>query len=346
MSARLAITQPGPQTTVQDLGRIGSQAYGVPVCGALDPVALRLANALVGNEAGAAALECRLLGPVLTVENDPIRIALAGAEAAIDVTVDGETRSYPAWRAIDVPPGASVRIGPLRASGCAILAIAGGIDVPPVLGSRSTDLKGGFGGLDGRALKAGDRLPVGTAPPGGPCVELPSPPSLAFDGVLRVVLGPQEDAFSEVGLASFLGSTYRVSREADRMGIRLEGEPLAFRTGPDITSDGIATGSIQVPGSGLPIILLVDHQTVGGYAKVATVISADLPRAGRLLPGAAFRFVAVDVTEAEAARRQLERQISACISSMTPVRDAVGVDIDALFGANLISGVVTAHDPD
>ncbi|GLK86468.1 5-oxoprolinase subunit C family protein [Ancylobacter defluvii] len=346
MSARLLLTQPGPQTTVQDLGRTGAQAYGVPVCGALDMVALRLANALIGNEPGAAALECRLIGPAFTVEGGPVRLALAGAEAAIEVTRDGETRSYPAWRAIDVPEGAGVRIGPLRGSGAAVLAVAGGIDVPAVLGSRATDLKGGFGGLDGRALKAGDHLPVGIATPEGACLELPRPPSLAFDGVLRVVLGPQDDAFTEAGLATFLDTAYRVSREADRMGIRLDGAPLAFRAGADITSDGIATGAIQVPGSGLPIVLLADHQTVGGYAKIATVISADLPRAGRLLPGAELRFRAVSVGEAEEARRALEREVASLIASLTPVRAAAEIDLAALYSANLISGVVTACEPE
>lgn len=345
MSAHLVIAQPGPQTTVQDFGRLGAQAYGVPVCGALDAVALRLANALAGNAPGAAALECRLLGPGFTVEGGPVRLALAGAEASIEVTRGDDTRSYPAWRAIDVPEGASVRIGALRGSGAAVLAVAGGVDVPAVLGSRATDLKGGFGGLGGRALQAGDRLPVGDAVPDGPCLELPSPPSLAFDGTLRVVLGPQDDAFTEDGLATFLGATYRVSREADRMGIRLEGAPLAFRTSADITSDGIATGAIQVPGSGLPIVLLADHQTVGGYAKVATVISADLPKAGRLLPGAELRFVAVSVTEAEAARRTLEAGIAGLVAAMAPVREAAQIDLAALYSANLVSGVVTACDP-
>ncbi|MDR6951840.1 UPF0271 protein [Ancylobacter sp. 3268] len=346
MSARLLVTQPGPQTTVQDLGRTGAQAYGVPVCGALDGVALRLANALAGNEPNAAALECRLIGPSFTVEGGPVRLAIAGAEAAIEVTREGETRSYPAWRAIDVPEGASVRIGALRGSGAAVLAVAGGIDVPAVLGSRATDLKGGFGGLDGRALKAGDRVAVVAGTPAGPCLELPRPPSLAFDGVLRVVLGPQDDSFTEEGLAAFLGTAYRVSREADRMGIRLDGAPLAFRAGADITSDGIATGAIQVPGSGLPIVLLADHQTVGGYAKIATVISADLPRAGRLLPGAELRFKAVGVGEAEEARRALEREVVSLIASLTPVRAAAEIDLAALYAANLISGVVTACDPE
>lgn len=341
MSARLTILQPGPQTSVQDLGRTGFQAYGVPVCGALDPVALRLANALVGNEEDAAALEIRLAGPSFRVTGDVIRLAVTGAEVTIDVTRDGETRSYPAWRAIDVPVGASVRIGALRKSGGAILAIAGGIDVPKVLGARATDLKGRFGGHQGRALAAGDMLAVGEAKTGSPCLELPSPPSLSFSGVLRVVLGPQEEAFTDKGLADFLGSLYRVSREADRMGMRLEGPALAFRAGADIVSDGIATGSIQVPGSGLPIMLLADHQTIGGYAKVATVISADLPAAGRLLPGAEIRFEALSVAEAEEARRAQEREFARLLRTLSPVREIAEIDLAALMGENLISGVVS-----
>lgn len=346
MSALLVILQPGPQTSVQDLGRVGFQAYGVPVCGALDPPALRLANALVGNGEGAAALELRLAGPVFEVAGGSARLALAGADAVIEVEQGGEARRFPSWRAVDVAEGARVRIGALKASASAVLAFAGGVDVAPVLGSRSTDLKGGFGGHRGRALAAGDRIPLGGAALGGPCLELPHPPSLAFAGRLRVVLGPQADAFTEAGLDTFLGTPYRVSREADRMGMRLEGTALAFRRGADIVSDGIATGSIQVPGSGLPILLLADHQTIGGYAKIATVISADLAAAGRLLPGAEIRFEAVAVEQAEEARRSQERALSAGLATLRPVRATPRLDMDALMGENLISGVVSAWDSD
>ncbi|MFK8251341.1 5-oxoprolinase subunit C family protein [Ancylobacter terrae] len=343
MSARLHILQPGPQTSVQDLGRRFYQALGVPVCGALDPMALRLANRLVGNDEGEAGLECRLIGPVFAIRGGGARLALAGASADIQVEAGGEVLTYPAWRSFDVPEGANVRVGGLRGSGCAMLAIAGGLAVPAVLGSRATDLKGGFGGHQGRALRAGDEIALNGAALAGPCAELPSPPSLAFSGTLRVVLGPQAEAFSDAGIATFLGSTYRVSREADRMGMRLEGKPLAFATGADIVSDGIATGSIQVPGSGLLIVLLADHQTIGGYAKIATVISADLPAAARLLPGAELRFVAVSVAEAEEARRASEAGIVRLIASISPVRECASIDEAALHGSNLISGVVSAQ---
>jgi UPF0271 protein len=340
----LHILQPGPQTTVQDLGRFGFQALGVPSCGALDPVALRLANRLVGNAEGAAALECRLIGPNFEVQGAPVRLALAGASASIEIDMDGDTRQIPAWRAVTVPAGATVRVGALRGSGCAILAVAGGLDVAEVLGSQSTDLKGGFGGHQGRTLRADDIIGVNRAPLDGPDLELPSPPSLEFAGTLRVVLGPQSDAFTAEGLATFLDTPYEVSREADRMGMRLQGPALTFFRGADIVSDGIATGAIQVPGSGQPIILLADHQTIGGYAKIATVISADLPAAGRLLPGASIRFRVVSVHEAEEARRALERDVVRLIESMAPAREAASIDEAALFSANLISGVVTAFD--
>ncbi|WP_425106374.1 biotin-dependent carboxyltransferase family protein [Ancylobacter sp.] len=341
MTGYLHILQPGLQSTVQDLGRVGFQAYGVPVCGALDSMALRLANALVGNAAGAAALEIRLLGPVFEVCDGPLRMALAGAQAEIEVNVGGETQRYGAWRAIDVPEGARVRIGALTGSGCAVLAFAGGIDVPPVLGSWSTDSKGGFGGHEGRALAAGDRLNISNASALGPCLALPSAPATDGEVTLRAVPGPQADAFTEAALEAFFHTPYRVSREADRMGMRLDGTPLTFRGGADIVSDGIVTGAVQVPGSGLPILLLADHQTIGGYAKIATVISADLPRAGRLLPGATLRFTAVSVAEAEAARRVAEAELQRLIASMAPVRDGAGLDLEALYGANLISGVVS-----
>lgn len=341
----LRILQPGPQTTVQDLGRFGFQALGVPSCGALDPVALRLANRLVGNEEDAAALECRLLGPSFEVIGAPLRLALAGASASIGIDVEGAIRQMPAWRAFTVPAGAIVRIGALRGSGCATLALAGGLDIPEVLGSRATDLKGGFGGHRGRALMADDVIAAAGARLDGPELELPAPPAQAFPGTLRVVPGPQAEAFAPESLETFLAAPYEVSREADRMGMRLQGPPLAFVRAADIVSDGIATGAIQVPGSGLPIILLADHQTIGGYAKIAAVISADLPAAGRLLPGASIRFRAVSVAEAEEARRALEREIVRLVGTMAPVREAAAVDEAALFTSNLISGVVTAFDP-
>lgn len=346
MSARLTLLQPGPQTSVQDAGRLGFQAYGVPVCGALDGPALRLANALVGNAANAAALELRLAGPVFEVTGGPARLALTGADAVIEVEQDGQTQRFGPWRAIDIPERARVRIGPLRGSGGAILGFAGGIDVPVVLGSRATDLKGRFGGHQGRALAAGDVVGLGPSPLHGPCLELQSPPSLAFGGTLRVVLGPQAEAFTEEAIATFLGTAYRVSREADRMGLRLEGVPLGFRHGADIVSDGIVTGSIQVPGSGLPILLLADHQTIGGYAKIATVISADLAAAGRLLPGAGIRFAAVSVAQAEEARRAQERVLAQQLAALVPVRALARVDPEALLRENLVSGVVSALESD
>lgn len=342
MTARLHILQPGPQTTVQDLGRHGFQAYGVPVCGALDGTALRLANALVGNEAGQAGLEIRLAGPAFEVVGGPARLALAGAQARIEVTLGEETRRYGAWRAIDVPEGAQVRVGALAGSGCAVLAFAGGVDTPPALGSRSTDLKGRFGGHEGRALAAGDRLLLGKGTVQGPCLELPSPPRAVGEVKLRAVPGPQADAFTDEAVSAFFATPYRISREADRMGMRLEGPPLAFRHGADIVSDGIATGAIQVPGSGLPILLLADHQTIGGYAKIATVVSADLPLAAGLMPGGLVRFRAVTVAEGEEARRAWEADIARLVASLVPVREGARIDEASLHQANLISGVVTA----
>jgi UPF0271 protein len=340
----LRVRQPGPQTTVQDLGRFGFQALGVSTCGALDPVALRLANALVGNAAGTAVLEFRLAGPMLEVIDSPARLALAGADATISVTIDDRTVTYPSWRAVDVPPGAVVGVGALRGSGCAVLAVAGGIDVPAVLGSRSTDLRAGFGGMAGRTLAPGDVLPLGSFPIRGPCLALPDPPRLTPPQNLRVVLGPQADAFTTDAVESFLNGRYAVSHEADRMGLRLSGPTLAFATGADIVSDGIATGAIQVPGSGQPIILLVDHQTIGGYAKIATVISADLPAAGRLLPGAVIGFEALSVEEAETARLALEDEIARMVASLVAARDPSAIDEAALYGANLVSGVVSASE--
>jgi biotin-dependent carboxylase-like uncharacterized protein len=336
---RLAVARPGLQTTVQDLGRVGFQALGVPVSGALDPVALRLANRLVGNDEGAAGLEIRLAGPSLEAVDGPVRLALAGTSTAFTVAAaDGAVRTVEAWRAVDLAPGETAHFPALKDHATAIVAVAGGVDVAPVFGSRSTALRAGFGGLGGRALAAGDVLPLGRAA-AGPCLGLADPPAGRFGGALRVVLGPQDDAFSEAGIAAFLAGPYRVGNDADRMGLRLEGPPIEHRTRADIPSDGIATGAIQVPGSGQPVLLLADHQTTGGYTKIAHVISADLVHAGRLMPGAEIRFRAVPVGEAEAARRALEREIAAAIARMAPVVGPGTVDLAALARANLISGV-------
>jgi len=342
MSASLVVTRAGMFDTVQDLGRRGFQDLGMPTAGAMDPVALRLANALAGNAEDAAALEISVLGPELRVEADSVRVAVAGPARLSVVEAPGDApRPIDADRSHLLHRGQTLRCGAIDGVSVAYVAIAGGFDLPLFMGSLSTYTRAGLGGLDGRKLRDGDRLPLQLdAAPERTELRLAAP----FDyggGPVRVVLGPQDDHFSAAGLDAFLSGTYAVTMEADRMGFRLEGPVIAHNEqGADIASDGIAPGAIQVPAAGQPIILLADRQTIGGYAKIAAVISADLPRVGRLLPGMTLRFAAVSVAEAEEARRALEARLRDAIAAIEPARPPGGIDLEALYRENLIDGVV------
>lgn len=340
MSATLEILSAHGPLTVQDAGRPGFRSLGVPLCGALDCVALRLANALVGNPPGAAALEMRLVGPVLQILGRPRRIALAGPVTGRIERTDGTTEPAQPWRTHTLHPGDLLRLGPVR-GGVACLAIAGGIDVPAVLGSRSTYARARLGGLDGRGLTVGDRLALGEAPsPEPPEYALPAPPAEGA-GPLRVIAGPQDDRFTAAALDTLCAAEYTVTRDADRMGLRLAGPALAYRPGcgADIVSDAVTPGVIQVPADGQPIVLLADCQTTGGYAKIATVIAADLPRLGRLLPGDRLGFRFADRDQARAALVAREAMVAARIAGIEPARDA-GLDLEALYSANLVSGFI------
>lgn len=337
MTAALKVLRPGLATTVQDLGRWGYQAIGVPVSGALDAVALRLGNALVGNPPAAAGLEILYRGPRLEVAAGLVRVAVAGAGASL--AIEGG-RTVPGWRSVTLRRGSVFEVVLGREAVCCILAVAGGIAVPAVLGSASTYGRGGFGGLAGRALRAGDLVPLVDAAPAGAELRLPRPPDVGKGQPIRIVLGPQQDRFTEAAVATLLDAEFCVSANADRMGMRLDGPKLAHRAGWDIVSDAIPTGAIQVPGSGQPILLLADHQTTGGYPKIATVISADLPVVGRRRPGDAIRFAAVTAEEAEDSAGVEGRRLADLARSLEPVHDPAGLDLAALYAGNLISGVV------
>ncbi|MEM9358277.1 MAG: biotin-dependent carboxyltransferase family protein [Pseudomonadota bacterium] len=343
MSAHVEVLAPGAMTTVQDLGRFGAQALGVPVSGALDRDALRLANALVGNAAGMACLEIRLFGPTLRVKAESARIALTGTETVIEL-LGQDSRMIAAGQSTTLKRDQEFRVGALRDTATAYLAVAGGFDLPEFLGSQSTYTPGGFGGLDGRPLAQGDALPLSLATaPAERDLKAPAGLEHQIQSSVRIVLGPQDDYFSENGRNTFLSTLYRVSDQMSRMGIRLLGEEVEHLAGHDIPSDGVVTGAIQVPGNGLPIILLADRQTTGGYPKIATVISADLPSLARLRPGDEIRFQTVTVAEAEAARRESEFQLKRMIDQLAPV-GAVRIDPAMLMQVNLISGVVSAAD--
>ena len=305
----IRIADPGPQTTVQDLGRHGQLRYGIPPSGPMDVRAFVIANRLVGNADGAAALECTLLGPRFTIET-ACAIAVTGAEAP--VTINGA--AAPAWTTLPLAQGDTVRVAAARAGVRVYVAFSGGLDVPPVLGSRATYLRGRLGGVEGRALRRDDVLRLFPAPmPAVRRLAAAELPVFDTEPEIRVVLGPQADRFTSEGLAAFLGGPYEMLPQSDRMGARLAGPRVVHAHGHDIISDGIALGSIQVPGDGQPIVLLVDRQSTGGYTKVATVGSFDIGRIGQVKPGQKIRFRAVDVGEAHRLRRAWQAALAGAV---------------------------------
>mgnify|MGYP002152299734 CR=1 FL=1 len=297
----VTVIKPGMLTTVQDGGRIGYQQYGVTVSGVMDHYAYRMANWLVGNQEKEAVLEVTLLGPTLEINKDMV-VAITGGD--LGPKLNGQPMAQ--WTSVALSPGDTLSFAGIR-SGCrGIIAFGGGIQVPSLMGSRSTYTRGRMGGLEGRALQPGDTLAIGQA-------STPASQVLGRKGIphdfgttnqgepllIRVVPGPQEDAFTEEGLATFYNESYQVSSESDRMGCRLSGPAVAHKKSADIISDGIAMGAIQVPGHGNPIIMMADRQTTGGYTKIANVITVDLPKIAQVKPGESIRFKAVTVEEAQ-----------------------------------------------
>ena len=302
------VMQPGPMTTVQDLGRYGYQQYGVPPSGAIDNYSLRIGNVLVGNEETAASLEITLFGCQLRVLQDTV-VAVTGADLATNVNGN----PTPLFETISVSSGDIISFTHLR-SGCrAYLAVAGGISVPDVMGSASTNIKSGMGGFGGRALRRGDLIRTKKCSPTKIKARvLPEYIPVYGNTVeLRVIPGPQDDYFTEEGIYTFFHSGYTVSMQADRMGYRLEGPRIQHKVIADIISDGIPLGAVQVPGNGLPIILLADRQTTGGYTKIATVISADITKLAQTKPGNGIKFRRVSEEEALTALSEYERKIKA-----------------------------------
>lgn len=298
--AAVTVLKPGLLTTVQDLGRWGHQHAGVPVAGPMDAYSHRLANRLVGNPDAAATLEVTVVGPDLQFEGD-VTFAVAGAMFAM--TLDGA--ALPAHTACAAGPGARLHFGVRSRGARAYLAVAGGFDLPPVLGSRATSLISRMGPFGGRPLRPGDRLPIGEVR-GRPAAE--GLPLAMPDGgaSVRVMWGPQADAFVPASREAFVTSRYEVTAQSNRMGYRLSGPVLTHAVSADLLSEATPLGSLQVPKNGQPILLMADRQTTGGYPKIATVISADLPLAGQLAPGEWIAFAACSPAEARRALRDLE----------------------------------------
>lgn len=341
MTGALDVVAPGLATSVQDLGRFGFQHAGVPESGALDPIALRVANLLVGNEAGEGVLEALYLGPTLRVGAERARVAFAGVGGDVETMEPGGAwRPAPFGQSFVLSEGSSVRS---RARGCATIymAVEGGFDIPPVLGSVSTDVRSGLGGVHGRTLQAGDAIALRRNDVDS-AIERRLASSLPAPNRFRILPGPQDDYFDAATLDIFLSSEFVVGHGANRMGVRLEGPAIRPVRGFDITSDALAPGSIQISGDGQPIVLLADRQTTGGYPKIATVISADVPALGRMPSGARISFVRVTRDEALAARRELLSSIG-CLKDLIEPAKAPQRREALLLEANLISGVVDAR---
>ena len=307
------VIQPGAYTTVQDSGRFSYQQFGVPVCGVVDSFAYRVANTLVGNFQGQAALEATIFGPTLKVLNQGF-IAVTGGNLSPLIN----NNPLPMWKSIAIHTDDILQFKGVK-SGCrAYIAVAGGIHVPLVMGSRSTYVAGKIGGINGRPLAAGDRLSKGEgAGKAGNRVPSDLIPIYSDDIEIRVILGPQDDYFSQ-GIDKFFASTFKVSTKADRMGYRLEGSPIMQRKAIEksIISEPSVPGGIQVPPDGQPIILLVE-QTVGGYTKIATVISSDIGKVGQAKPGDQIHFRQVEIDKAHQILKEDEEKIEVIKKSLS-----------------------------
>lgn len=298
----------GLLTTVQDLGRAGMQQHGVAAGGAMDTTAHRIANLLVGNPDSAATLECTMLGPELELTGDAL-LAIGGGD--LGATLNEEP--VPLWSAFLAPRGSTLSFAAPRAGCRAYVAIAGGIDVPVVLGSRGTDLIAGIGGLEGRALQRGDEL--ATAREGDLSRQIRDRlnldprhartagrsllPRQSSEPVVRIICGPEHERFSSASRELLTAGAFTVTPQSNRMGIRLTGPALSLAGLYDLHSSPVATGTIQVPPSGDPIALMADHQTIGGYPRIASVITVDLRLLAQAPPGTSVRFREVSVAEAQ-----------------------------------------------
>jgi 5-oxoprolinase (ATP-hydrolysing) subunit C len=334
VSAALRIITAGPGVTLQDAGRRGYLRYGVTAAGPMDALAMATANRAAGAPAGATAIEISLGGIELTAEGAPLLVVIAGG--GFDLALDGQR--LPAAVRLGLVPGARLRIRAGAEGAWCYLAVGGRFDIAPMLGSNATHTRSALGGLDGRALRAGDLLPVRDA---GTCeagiAMLDAPWLAATRDPIRVILGPQDDYFSRDQIETFCGATWSISTRSDRMAYFLDGATIAPKDALNIVSDGIVMGAIQVLGDGRPMVLMADRQVTGGYPKIATVIGADIGRLAQLRPGAPLRFARTTIDDAVAARRAIDALLHAPLP-MTPLSGNLP-STERLFESNLISGV-------
>lgn len=327
----LRVLRPGLLTTVQDRGRHGLQHIGVVPCGAMDPVALELANGLVGNGPGEAVLEITVLGPEIEFGCE-VLVALCGAE--MEARAGGAP--LPANRPVLLEKGTILNARRTTLGSRAYLALAGGIALPPVLGSRSTYLPAGFGGFEGRALRAGDSLPLAedvsalsvqryrnlqhkkdigglrTVSWSAPALTLPAREPI----VIHAMEGRQHAHFDAAARRAFFDAIWRVTPDSNRMGFRLAGPVLAREQALEILSEPACLGTVQVPSNGLPIALMADHQTTGGYPKIAEIAAADVPRLAQLAPGGTVQFARCTLAQARELRRGLRQRVDAALRSL------------------------------
>ncbi|WP_026564858.1 biotin-dependent carboxyltransferase family protein [Bacillus sp. UNC41MFS5] len=322
----IKVLHPGLLTTIQDLGRFGSQKFGVIVSGAMDPISLRVANLLVGNGEGEGALEITLFGTTLQFDTDEL-VAITGGD--LQPTIDGE--KAPMWRPVLIRKGSILQFKSAM-NGCrAYVAFAGGIEVPKVMGSKSTYLRATIGGLQGRALQKGDIFECGDFNPLSRSfvhqlermtthfkwsVNYTEFMTFNKTQTIRVLHGAEFERFDKASQQAFFSKRYRLTTQADRMGYRLEGESLSLSEKFELLSEGVTYGTIQVPSNGQPIILMVDRQTTGGYPKIGQVISTDLPCLAQMQPNANIQFEEVSLEQAELElikQEQMLRKISMSI---------------------------------
>jgi len=343
MTCFLKVITPGARTLVQDLGFIGGVNQGIPRCGVLDREELQLLNRLLGNEPGVAALEITLTSPRLQAEGGPVRIA---SGRGLTGYIIGQTakRLLPEWTATTLHEGEELILDSPKNGAPTLLGVYGGPLLPKHMESQSTLTLAAFGGLDGRPLNGGDLIPVLSS---SDIKFIPTKcltPPKDEEGPIRVVLGPQLEWFPKETIDLFLSTDWEVTPESNRMGMRLQGPELSHDTklGADIISDGIVPGSIQVPGAGKPILLLADAQTTGGYPKIATVISADISRVSRAMPGDKIRFKQITIVNAEAVMRCRSKVI---LNEKLHIEDVPETAEARMMRSNLISGAVDALTP-
>ena len=318
----IKILDAGLLTTVQDLGRYGFQRYGVSASGVMDEYSAKIANKLVGNKVGEAVLETTLKGVQIEFLQNTA-VAITGGNC--DVTLNGTKIEL--WQSYLVNRGDILKMGICRSGLRNYLAFSGGIDVPIIMNSKSTNLKAKVGGFNGRKLMTGDILSVGVG-----SLETPLTlnkhyiPTYSKDIKVGVILGQQDDHFTEAGIKTFLNETYTVTQESDRMGIRLSsvsGATIEHKNGADIISDGITFGAIQVPGSGQPIVMMADRQTTGGYTKIGNVISSDLAKLAQATPGTKVKFVEYTLEQAVQAIKNNDIIINNQNSYISPIKEEV-----------------------